>query len=113
MTAGQLICGGFADRCNATNSVPQTSEKPESKNVRSPRVSEGGRRKKGADVESTSSREDIRALRLKKVRHLSLLRVYQNIGGGRKVMNPMSHYSKEALFDSGNCCIVLLDYLSF
>lgn len=57
----------FSLRCNVTNSVPQTSEKPESKNSRSPRVSEGGRRKKGADVDSTSSREDIRTLRLKKV----------------------------------------------
>ncbi|KAG0563488.1 hypothetical protein KC19_8G035200 [Ceratodon purpureus] len=57
-------------RCNATNSVPQTSEKPESKSVRNPRVSEGGRRKKGADLDSTSSREDIRAVRLKKVEEL-------------------------------------------
>lgn len=57
-------------RCNASSSAPQTSEKPESKNSRNPRVSEGGRRKKSAEVDSTSSREDIRTLRLKKVEDL-------------------------------------------
>lgn len=63
-------------RCNAAQSVPQASENApqqstEKQNSRSPRSpkqpSDGGRRKKGADMESTSSREDIRTLRLKKV----------------------------------------------